>query len=143
MIMKLKNLMMPLAALALVVSSCDKKTDKTEPATETTTTKESSTEVTPAVYGTYEGVIPCADCPGIKTTITLNEDGSYERTEKYLEKEDSDDSSNGEIVWSDNFSKVTLGDYSYMVKENQLILLDAEGKAAEGELADKYILNKK
>ena len=27
--------------------------------------------------GIYEGVLPCADCPGIKTRLTLNYDGSY------------------------------------------------------------------
>jgi uncharacterized lipoprotein NlpE involved in copper resistance len=27
--------------------------------------------------GTYEGVLPCADCPGTKTRLTLNYDGSY------------------------------------------------------------------
>ena len=27
--------------------------------------------------GTYEGVLPCADCPGTKTRLTLNQDGSY------------------------------------------------------------------
>jgi uncharacterized lipoprotein NlpE involved in copper resistance len=27
--------------------------------------------------GTYEGVLPCADCPGTKIRLTLNGDGSY------------------------------------------------------------------
>jgi uncharacterized lipoprotein NlpE involved in copper resistance len=27
--------------------------------------------------GTYEGVLPYADCPGTKTRLTLNYDGSY------------------------------------------------------------------
>ncbi|MFU8831928.1 MAG: copper resistance protein NlpE N-terminal domain-containing protein, partial [Wenzhouxiangella sp.] len=25
--------------------------------------------------GTYSGVVPCASCPGIETSITLNDDG--------------------------------------------------------------------
>lgn len=29
-----------------------------------------------SLQGTYEGTTPCADCPGIKTTLTLNENNS-------------------------------------------------------------------
>ena len=36
--------------------------------------------------GTYEGTLPCADCPGIKTTITLKDDNTYTISEEYLER---------------------------------------------------------
>ena len=29
--------------------------------------------------GSYEGTLPCADCPGIRTRLTLMKDGRYER----------------------------------------------------------------
>ena len=28
--------------------------------------------------GSYEGVLPCADCPGIRTRVTLSDNGRYE-----------------------------------------------------------------
>ncbi len=28
--------------------------------------------------GVYEGVLPCADCPGIQTRLTLSRDETYE-----------------------------------------------------------------
>lgn len=31
------------------------------------------TRIEPSTQGTYTGVTPCADCPGINTTLTLNE----------------------------------------------------------------------
>jgi len=34
--------------------------------------------------GTFKGVTPCADCPGIKMTITLGSDGSYVMHQIYL-----------------------------------------------------------
>ena len=34
--------------------------------------------------GVYEGVLPCADCPGIQTRLTLNRDVSYELSTLYL-----------------------------------------------------------
>src|SRR5690606_19199026 len=36
--------------------------------------------------GTYEGILPCADCEGIKTTIILKEDGTYSSKETYLNR---------------------------------------------------------
>src|SRR5690554_2181081 len=34
--------------------------------------------------GTYSGVLPCADCEGIQTELTLKEDGNYILTSEYL-----------------------------------------------------------
>lgn len=35
---------------------------------------------------TYKGTLPCADCPGLDTTITLNPDHTYEMTEIYQDR---------------------------------------------------------
>lgn len=45
-----------------------------------------STALTQTV--TYEGVLPCADCSGIDTKITLNPDNTFEMTEIYQGKND-------------------------------------------------------
>ena len=34
--------------------------------------------------GTFAGMLPCADCPGINTELTLNPDGTYQLRETYL-----------------------------------------------------------
>ncbi len=36
--------------------------------------------------GEYEGILPCADCEGIKTELELHADKTYELTEEYLGK---------------------------------------------------------
>ncbi len=38
--------------------------------------------------GMYEGVLPCASCPGIETTINLYADGSFTRTMVYRDQAD-------------------------------------------------------
>ncbi|MDO5647245.1 copper resistance protein NlpE [Paracoccus sp. (in: a-proteobacteria)] len=38
--------------------------------------------------GLYEGVIPCASCPGIEVYVNLYNDGTYTRTETYQEEKD-------------------------------------------------------
>lgn len=41
---------------------------------------------------TYEGMLPCADCPGLKTTLSLNiSDNTFTLTETYLEAENGKD----------------------------------------------------
>lgn len=38
--------------------------------------------------GMWQGVIPCASCPGIEVTLNLYRDGSYTRTQTYREEAD-------------------------------------------------------
>lgn len=135
-----------IATFSLATVSCDKTKNQNinKDVVDTEQSVESETPIDESsVFGVYFGVLPCASCPGIETTITLNEDGTYERVENYLENEDADDSSKGEIVWIDNKTKISLGDYTYMVKENQLIMLNSDGELPKGELAEAYVLNKK
>lgn len=95
--------------------------------------------------GTYEGTIPCADCPGIKISITLEAGGGYTKTMAYLEKPNIF-ASKGTYKWNDAGSVVTLtdeeGSEMYKVGENTLTMLDRDGNAITGDLADMYVLKK-
>lgn len=51
---------------------------------EATPAEEEKTVVNEAYLGTYEGVLPCADCEGIKTKITFNKDTTYDLEVEYL-----------------------------------------------------------
>lgn len=96
--------------------------------------------------GTYSGVTPCADCPGIRTTVTLNADGSFERTLVYLERSPEPHTAAGQFSWNAAGSAVTLqgaGEgQQYKVGENTLIHLDRDGNPITGELAGRYVLHK-
>src|ERR1700722_6754275 len=52
--------------------------------------------------GVYEGVLPCAGCPGIKTRLTLNRDGTYERVTQYLERQGTAETVRGSFTWQAN-----------------------------------------
>lgn len=94
--------------------------------------------------GTYRGVLPCADCPGIETTVTLRADGTYSATSRYLER-DVARSSEGRFTWSEDGGSVSLtGDdpARYRVGENRLIALNLDGSPADGPLAENYVLTK-
>lgn len=93
--------------------------------------------------GTYVGLLPCADCEGILTNITLKSDGSYQKTEVYNGKGEKMFIESGTFTWYDAGSKIRLNtNQMYQVGENQLIHLDQEGNKPTGDLALHYVLNK-
>lgn len=98
--------------------------------------------------GTYEGTLPCADCEGIKTTIMLNEDGTFTAKEEYMNKPDGNMESKGTFTWDASGTNVTLTDgkdfkQSYKVIEGAILQLDTEGNEITGNMADLYKLSKK
>ncbi|TYR37899.1 copper resistance protein NlpE [Sphingobacterium phlebotomi] len=95
--------------------------------------------------GTYEAVLPCADCPGIKTVLVLHEDETFQISSEYLER-DTKFEDEGTFEWQNNGSIVHLKgkdtDVKLKVGENRLFQLDQEGKEITGELAEHYIYKK-
>lgn len=94
--------------------------------------------------GSYQGTLPCADCPGIQTMLTLQEDGGYTLRTTYLERGDSVYTESGNFAWDENGGKITLDtdDRKFQVGENRLFALDMEGNRITGKLADHYVLQK-
>ena len=79
--------------------------------------------------GTYKGVFPAADCPGIETTLTLNPDKTFSLHSVYIDRDSSFDEKGGELSY-------------YKVEENHLRKLTMDKQEITGELADHYVLNK-
>jgi len=98
--------------------------------------------------GTYIGVVPCADCPGLEMRVTLNQDGTYTMVRRYIDKDVKAFETKGTFQWNEAGSAITLTDLRdkiithFFVGENQLTLLDMEGNVITGELANNYILSK-
>ena len=98
------------------------------------------------VVGKYKGVLPCADCEGIKTVIELKADSTYSREMKYLGKNDNSYTASGKWTWVSEFvinlGSIKEGPNRYFVAEGKLLQLDMNGKKISGPLADKYELKK-
>lgn len=150
--MNMKRLSILLTALvALFFVSCNGgKEKKSEETTETEAIEMTSTNESTLEYaGEYEGVLPCADCEGIKTILTIRDDSTYDLKREYLGKEDSsfEESGTYNIVNGDVIELVTPSSGNktyYKILENAVALTaDETGTLAEGELADLYILTKK
>lgn len=149
---------------ALFLASCTKKETKIETAgtaTDSTTAGQSAPEDSTSHVikssqgdtsenaldwnGTYEAVVPCADCPGIKTSLTLNNDKTFSITEEYINR-NSKNQDKGSFTWDTTGSIITLkgktANYKYKVGENILIQLDMDGKEIDGPNKDLYVFKK-
>ena len=99
---------------------------------------------TPEYVGTYRGTIPAADCPGINVTLVLGADNTFKMNMVYLERDTAFDS---EGSYSVEGATVTLSEKNgsvsrYFFEGDSLRMLDGDGNAITGPLADNYILKK-
>jgi len=97
--------------------------------------------------GSYEGVMPCADCEGIRTRLILGADLSYSISREYLDKNPITYVDSGRFTWSAAGDRIVLdsgedGPNSWLVGENRLFQLDMDGQRINGTLANNYILLK-
>ena len=97
--------------------------------------------------GRYEGTLPCADCPGIKTMLELNQDGSFHYMSYYMERKVDTTHMHGTIQWQNNGSQIILvnngvpdSSMQFFVKENAIEKLDMEGKKIDGDIGRYYEL---
>ena len=100
--------------------------------------------------GSYSGILPCADCEGIETELTLTADGEFTLSTNYLGvDEPATFTESGTFKWAKDGNSIELeglaeGSQSpyYKVEENRIQHLDIEGNLVEGDLAPFYTLTK-
>lgn len=134
-----------------VFTQCSSSSKKDKPAAQPATAPQADNSMNSLDWqGMYSGVLPCADCGGIKTTIYLNKDLSYSIRTKYLGKKAAARNISGRFEWNEKGNTITLDNAAtngfatrYFVGENTLTQLDAAGNKITGDLAAKYILTKK
>jgi uncharacterized lipoprotein NlpE involved in copper resistance len=102
---------------------------------------------TPAWAGNYSGSLPCGDCKGILTQITLNADKTYSLSSQYIGKQDKPTVYKGSYTLDDK-DIVTLdaeGDhlkFKLMPKDDMIVKLDKFGNEEQGGPAARYYLHK-
>ena len=106
-----KNLL--LLALPLLLAACQTPSAPATDSTDTSTVVDSHTAENALDWpGRYAGLLPCADCEGIQTQLTLNADKTYVLEEHYVK--------NGRALHS---SKAT-GRFQFDAKKPSLIRLE-------------------
>lgn len=93
--------------------------------------------------GVYEGVLPCADCPGIQTRLTLGSDGTFERQTRYLDRETLPRTERGHFSWHASGNAILLdahGDgQQYAVGEGRLIQLNRDGSRPDPQTPNRVL----
>lgn len=152
--MKRKLIVLTVGALAVLSSCTEKKitanaTDKDSTSVVDTTATDDNYVDLAAVSGTYEGTLPAADCPGIKTVLTIKADSTYQLQQDYIDKKNGHDEASGVFKVLDGkrlmLVRPSSGEQTYYkVKDNNsIVMTDSLGVEPEGETAKLYVLKKK
>lgn len=140
--------------VALILASCVKSNEKTENSTSEDSlniqnSKDSlnaENENVPQWIGNYKGILPCEDCNGIETLLSINDDKTYFLKMDYIGKGEPI-VDKGIYTLNEDGTIITIyfedeNTQQYLVGETSLTVLDSQGKVPEGELANDYILRK-
>ena len=153
----MKKAVLVISLVLFLLTSCQKQAEKEEKNNDTTTvvndsasssvSDEHNSQNSLDYFGMYKGVLPCADCNGISTTIILSQDLTYQIITIYLGKKQKIHREKGTFTWNKEgntilFKEIKNAPNQYFVGENTLIQLDMDGKRITGELANKYVLVK-
>jgi hypothetical protein len=102
-------------------------------------------------HGVYYGFIPCDNCPGLKSTLSLNKNDNYLLVTQQAKESSRENYEKGKYTWDDEKKLVVLTPRKgskdseikqYQIEKNALILLDNKGHRFAGKDADRYILNR-
>ena len=95
---------------------------------------------------TFEGIIPCPDCPGIETSIRIYKDSTISRTIYYQDKNELPTTKVGTWKLKDSVFTATFDREKlfYRIKDyKQLLRVGSDLKEVKGEFSNDYVLHKK
>jgi copper homeostasis protein (lipoprotein) len=131
----------PLLGVVLLLAAC--QSAPPEQSTELAAPDGHTSQMALDWAGEYRGVLPCADCEGIKTSLRLYTDGTYQYGRLYMGKSQEAFYEQGQFSWDAAGRAITLeGDASqqFQVGEGFVRKLDINGQPIVGNLAKKYEL---
>jgi len=103
-------------------------------------------ELVGQVTGHWQGVLPCASCPGIQYQLTLNADSSWQEQSVYLSEDEKPFTESGR--WKMTADSVVAlqkdqpGADLFYFDGKQLSMLDINGNRIVSELAAHYLLSR-
>lgn len=144
----MKKLVVMVAALAAFYGCAggqkSEKSESLEVETESVKAPEAEEIVNTTIFGVYEGTLPAASSPGIKTRLTLNKDNSFELRSEYIDEKDGIFNDKGAFTIDENILTATQDDgtvYYYRIEDGKLRMLNGDKEEITGDHAENYLLN--
>ena len=148
--MKKKLIIITVLVIALVTSYIFCGTDKNDTGIDSIKIEEYTAALSnkidlDSIAGTYCGVLP----PNVKTTLTLNADGTYLLIQVFKEKQNEQEKLRGTFQMLDGNILMLVhpssGEHTfYKVKDaNHIVLIDSFGNEPQKEDKKNYILKRK
>jgi uncharacterized lipoprotein NlpE involved in copper resistance len=143
--------MFGIASLAMVLIACGDSAEKENNATlvpaPDTPAAQGPVEYKRVITAAYTGVLPCADCEGVETTVTLFADTTFEYHSTYLGKNPKDTAGlnatiNGKFMMHSDTVHLEGVQSRYLKTDIALFQLDKSGRIMTGKKAEKYELKK-
>lgn len=142
--MKMKKLILAMG-LALTVLSTACGGGNTAPAP-----RETAAPTTDTAYcGTYQGTLPAADCPGIKTVLTIAADSTYTLSSQYIDRQAQPVVTSGVYHLKQGGKLIELVTPSsgektyYKIKDaKSIVMTDSAGVEPQGPTAKFYVLKR-
>lgn len=99
---------------------------------------------TPNFCGTYVGILPAADAPGIETTLSFERDGTFYKRQFYLERDMVPITTQGTYRIENDMLILTSdtdSDSYYAIEEDSIRQLDFNRAVIEGPIGKHYVLH--
>jgi uncharacterized lipoprotein NlpE involved in copper resistance len=138
-------------SMALIMGSCGDSGEQENNASVVpapdTSAAQSPVEYKKVITAAYSGVIPCADCDGVETNLTLFADTTFELRTTYIGKNPKDTAGlnsaiNGRFMMHSDTVHLEGAESRYLKTDAALFQLDKTGKIMTGKKAEKYELKK-
>ena len=112
-------------------------------------THESQTDKSLEFHGVFYGFLPCNDCTGIKTTLSLKQKNNYLLVTQYAKESSREFYEKGKYSWNDENHTVVLTPskggtstrHYHIENEGTLIPLNDDGTRMTNE-ANRYVLQR-
>lgn len=128
------------ALLCVAVCGCSRQEEAAAPEADANQTSSVAQYV-----GKYEGFLPAASGPGIQTSLTLEEDGTFVWVSDYVGEQASVFTEKGPYTISGDIATLEVpgeGTRYARLESGSLRLLDQNQSPITGALADMYVLGK-
>jgi copper homeostasis protein (lipoprotein) len=141
----MKKLISAMALVVALLSTACSGGGNTAPAP-----REAAAPTTDTAYcGTYQGTLPAADCPGIKTVLTIAADSTYTLSSQYIDRQAQPVVTSGVYHLKQGGKLIELVTPSsgektyYKIKDaKSIVMTDSAGIEPQGPTAKFYVLTR-